>query len=255
MDEEKQEVTKHAPLNEREKPEVTAFKEEISKADGTLLALHKTTIDGRRLYIAARHVRNPWEYYEVDITPAEYDIERRLKEGFDKKANPDFYGWEEDRQREGKPNNTGVMLVDMYVELEGKITPIGHMDWWLREDYANGGGNMHQATISQGDYEQAASNKWHKNDFTAFKVDYDQHYQGLGSLMVATSAVVLPAIGIKKFFTGGLLEPAIRTYQRFGISEEDFPPSIRGNVYARNLPIERLAQHPQVNKTISEFVS
>lgn len=237
-----------------ERPEVIAFKGEIAKADGTLIPLTKTTKDGKKLYIAARHLTNPWVYYEVDTGPDSYDIDRKLKEDADKNANPDFYGWEEDRHsREGEPDMTGVMLVDVYSEMDGKIVPMGHMDWWLREDYANGGGNMHQAPIGQGKYEQAASDKWHRNDFTAFKVDRDQHYQGLGSLMVAAAAIALPSIGIKKFYTGVLLEPAVKTYARFGIREEDFP-EVPGDVWASNLPIERLSQHPQVNKTINEFV-
>ncbi len=127
------------------RPEVIAFKEAIAKADGTLLPLRKTTTDGKRLYIAARHFSNPWEYYEEDTTPGYYDVKRRRKDDTDTNTDPFFYGWDEDILREGTPHMTGVMLIDVYTEVEGKIVPMGYMDWWLRDDYANGGGNMHQA--------------------------------------------------------------------------------------------------------------
>lgn len=236
---------------EEVRPEIVAFKEGIAKANGVLLPLRKTTTDGKRLYVAARHLRNPWEYHEVDTSPGYYDIERKIKEGVDTTTvNSQFYGWEEERTKEGGPHMTGVVLVDIYTEQEGKIVPMGHMDWWLRDDYANGGGNMHQAPLPREEHEQEASKRWYQHDYAAFKVDYENHRQGLGSLMVATSAVVLPVIGIRRFYTGVLLEPAKKTYARFGIKESDFPSILKES----HLPIERLSQNPQVDKTIGDFV-
>ncbi len=225
-------------IPEEVRPEVIIFKEELSKADGTLIPLRKTTSDGKRLYIATRNLPNPWKDFEQDTNP---DTDTS------KKVDSEFRGWDQDR-RGG--SMTGVMLVDVYAENEGKIVPMGHMDWWLRDDYANGGGQMHQASKPQTEHEEEASKRWHKHDSTAFKVDYAYHKQGIGSLMIAASAIALPAIGIKKFYTGGLLEPAEKTYERFGVTEDDF----EGRAFERHLPIERLSQHPQVNKVISEFV-
>ena len=236
---------------EEVRPEVIAFKEEIAKVDGTLVSLRKRTSDGKKLYIATRNLQNPWEFYEENTAPGYYDVKRRLKEGVDiSNLEPMFYGWEENSHKDGKPHMTGVMLVDVYTEKDGKIVPMGHMDWWLRNDYANGGGQMHQAAKPQTEHEEEAAKRWHKHDYTAFKVDYDYHKQGIGSLMIAVSAIALPAIGIKKFYTGGLLEPAVKTYEKFGVKEDDF----EGRTFDRHLPIERLSQHPQVNKVITEFV-
>lgn len=217
--------------SEETKPEVTIFKEEITKADGTLIPLRKTTTDGKKLYIAARCLRNPRGNENENIYSK-------------------FWGWEE-KDMSMHPM-TGVMLVDVYAQSDGKIVPLGHMDWWLHDDYANGGGNMHAAPLAREEHEKLASERWHKYDYTAFKVDYEYHKQGIGSLMVATSALTLPAIGIKKFYTGGLLDPAVKTYERFGIRDSDFPDVAQP--FDRHLLIERLSQSPQVNKTIVQFV-
>lgn len=211
------------------RPEVLAFKEAVAKADGTLLPLRKTTANGKRLYIATRYVRNP-------------DLEE------DTRANPEFYGWE--KANMPKHPFTRILLVDTYVEDDSEIVPLGHMDWYLHNDYANGGSNLHEASIPKGEHEQLSRQWWH--DSIAFKVEYAHHQQGLGSLMVATSAVTLPALGVRNFYTGGLLAPAKRTYARFSINEKDFPETV--NPFDKHLPIEKLTQSPQVNKAISEFV-
>jgi hypothetical protein len=250
MGEETQSISENFPVSEEVKSKVAAFKESVSKGDGSLIVLRKTTRDGNKLYIAVRHLENPWEYYEKDTAPGYYDIERRIKEGANITAvEPNFYGWEEDSMREGSPDMTGVILVDVYTQTEDKILPLGHMDWWLRDDYANGGGQVHQASKPQSEHEQAASRRWNQYDSTAFKVDYSYHSHGIGSLMLATSAVALPAFGTRKFFTGRLLDSAKKTYARFGIQESDFPYD--QNPWNRHLPIERLSENPQVNKVVA----
>lgn len=208
---------------------VSIYRNKVAKADGKLVRLRKTTADGKVLYIATRHLENP----------------RRRHLGIGRDANPNFYKWD------NRNPATGVVLVDVYIEDKAVRQPLAHMDWWLQKDYANGGGNMHDAAIPRNDHEQLARERWYPNDYTAFKVDYDYHRQGIGSLMVATSAVVLPALGVRNFYTGGLLLSAKRTYERFGIREEDFPDVPAFN---RHLPIERLTECFQVNKTITEFV-
>ena len=212
------------------RPDVAAFREKVAKADGSLIPLRKNTSDGKKLYIAVRHLRNPGEEKDEDV-------------------NPWFYGFDKD-MRVHLPLMTGVLLIDVYGEKEEQIRPLGHMDWYsLHDDYANGGGNMHEAAVPRSEHEKLARNTW-EFDNAAFKVDYVHHREGIGSLMLATSAVVLPKIGVKNFYTGAILEPAQKTYARFGIKPEDFT----GRGYNRHLPIERLSQHPQVNKAIAEFI-
>lgn len=220
---------------EETKPEVTVFKEEIARVDGTLIPLSKTTADGKKLYIAARNLSNPTH-----------------NESQSENVDSQFWGWEDKEHNIPMHPMTGVLLIDAYAEEDGKIAPLGHMDWWLHDDYANGGGNMHAAPLAKEEHEKLASKRWHKYDYTAFKVDYYYHRQGIGNLMVATSAVALPAIGINKFYTGGLLDPAVKIYERFGIRDSDFPHVTQP--FDRHLPIERLSQSPQVNKMIAEFV-
>lgn len=111
---------------------------------------------------------------------------------------------------------------------------------------------MHDAVIPKRNYEKLARQKWDsRRDALAFRVDQAYQQEGVGSLMLAVSAVVLPEIGVRSFYTGVILEKAQRTYERFDIRfKEDFP----GKDFDEHLPIERLSKHPQINKIIAEFV-
>lgn len=223
---------------EETKPEVITYKEQIAKAEGTLIPLPKTTLDGKKLFITTRYIENPI-LQQGDQGPT-------IQENISPNVNSRFWGWAEDSMEK-----TGVILVDIYAKDGREILPLGHMDWWLDKDYANGGGNMHDAATPQNKHEQAARKRWdHRIEQAAFKVNPKYHNQGLGSLMLATSALVLEAKGIKRFYTGALLEPAQNTYARFNIQPLDF----QGSGNDRSLPIERLSKHPQVNKTIAQFV-
>ncbi len=210
-----------------EEERVNEFKELISKADGSLIPLKKNTSRKKKLFITTRFLEKPQDSEDVN-------------------ANPWFWGWQDDKY---SLPMTGVLLVDVY-ESDGKqLAPLGHLDWFLSGDYANGGGNMHDAAIPKNDHERLANRRWNRDDLIAFRVDYDEHKQGIGSLIVAASGVVLPKLGIKRFYPGGLLQPAVKTYERFGIRKDDFI----GDGWDRHLPIDKLAKSPQVNKSISEF--
>lgn len=210
--------------SEETQSEVDAFREKIKKADGSLIPLRKT-IDGKKLYATARFAKIPESGVNQDVD----------------------MGWWEGTNDALKYD--GAMAIDVYQEDRSRMIPLGHMDWWMRGDYANGGGNMHSCFIPKNDHERLSKHMWH--DETAFKVDYGYHRQNVGSFMIASSAIVLPAVGARVFYTGGMLEPAKKTYARFGITADDFPDT---RTWDRHLPIERLAQSPQVNKSISEFV-
>src|SRR5438067_859452 len=119
-------------LVEVPRPDLMYFKERLVKADGTLLPLHKRTADGKRLSVAARYLINPWEYYVVYPKPGYYDIQRRMKEDADiTRTDAAYSSWNEDSLREGVPELTGALLIDVYVDQEGALVPIGHMDWGL----------------------------------------------------------------------------------------------------------------------------
>ncbi|OGD84620.1 hypothetical protein A2165_02270 [Candidatus Curtissbacteria bacterium RBG_13_40_7] len=229
MADEAQSTNEGFSIPEEARPEAIAFKESVAKADGTLITLRKETPDGRTLYITTRNIKNPTKVKNPD-------------------ANPSFYGWRD--SDEPMDQFTNALLIDTYVGDGEKIVPLGHMDWWIHDDYANGGGNMHEAGIPKSEHEQLSRQRW--KDAIGFKVEYGHHQRGLGSLMLATSAVTLQALGVRNFYPGGLLEPAKRTYSRFGIQDKNFPHT--KNPWDRHLPIERLSQHPQINKTIGEFV-
>lgn len=207
------------------------FMEALSRADGSLMPLTRKTVNGGRLFISARIVQNPL------IEP-------------ESPANPDFYHWKQDwagRQ------HTGVLLIDTFAEEEkDELKPIGHIDWWLTGSYANGGGNMHRALVPGNPHEELATERWgQETDYTAFKVEPEYQQQGIGSLMLATSAVTLQAQGVTEFYSGALLDPAKRTYERFGLTPDDFPV---GNL-TRGIPIQRLSDSPQVEKTIAIFLT
>ncbi len=205
---------------------ITAYKEQVAKADGMLVPLIKPTQEGEKLYIVTKFLQNPDDVPNDD-------------------TDPEFWGWHDSKFR-----MTAVMLVDVYAQSAEGMFPLGHMDWGLIDDYANGGGNMHEALIPKNEYERLANQRWY--DSIAFKVDDNYHQQGIGSLLLATSAVALPAIGVKSFYTGVTLGPAKKTYARFGIKKDDFHED--KEPFDPNLPIERLAKHPQVNSSIGEFV-
>ena len=205
---------------------IKEFKDLISKVDGALIPLRKTTSQEKKLFIATRYLEKPEDFDDENV-------------------NPWFWGWEDDKY---SLPMTGVLLVDVY-ESDGKqILPLGHLDWFLSGDYANGGGNMHDAAIAKNEHEKLANRRW--NDLIAFRVEYSNHKEGIGSLIVAASAVALPTLGVKRFYPGGLLAPAVKAYERFGVRKDDF----MGEGWDRHLLIGKLSQSPQVNKSISEFI-
>jgi hypothetical protein len=204
--------------------EVKSLKEGLAKADGMLFELRKKTRDGKKLYVAARHVFAPKEDSSGD-------------------ADPNFWGWNNQHMP-----MSGVLLLDVYAGAESGIVPVAHMDWSLHGDEANGSGNMHEAILPKHEYEKLAREKWATG--TAFKTSPEYQKQNIGTLMVASSASVLPVVGAQKFFTGVLLQPAESTFNRFDLSEKDFFKD--GKI--QSLPIARLSEHELVNKTLSEFV-
>lgn len=204
------------------------FKFLVERADGKLLPLTKPATNGKKIFIAATRIANPF----VEQSP---------------RADPHFWLWEKDW--DGKFHD-GVVLVDVYAQGgNGDVDSIGHMDWWLSGSYANGGGNMHQALRPQQPHEMAANEKWGRmQDHIAFSVDPDYQKQDFGTLMLATSGVVLPAIGVDRFYSGGLLEPAKKTYARFGLT--NFPIETQ----EASIPIERLSDSPKVDEVIEGFL-
>jgi hypothetical protein len=225
-------IDSKAEITEKPKAEleqdIDSFKENIAKADGTLIPLSKTTADGKPLYVAAKKIDKP------------------CPEGTEG-ANPNFFGWRA-IEWESRPM-TSVLLIDIYLGENGEIKPLGHIDWWMNNDYANGGGNMHSARIPATDYEKLANTKWPGP--TAFKIDYDYHKQNLGSFLVSCSAVVLPRIGVNSFYTGILLENGQKTYARFGIEEDSFKE--KDGTFSE-APIDILSGNSRVNESLAEFV-
>ncbi len=220
------------PPIEKVNPEILRFKGKIGKADGALIPLKRKAQDGKDLLITARYFPVPDE---------------------GKSDNIDM-GWTEDTYyHETDPNS--LMIVDVYTKTEEGLTPVGHMDWWGKwYGYVNGGGNMHAYVIPQNEHEVKAQEKWttwHALN-TAFRVDEEYQKSGIGSLMLASSAVVLQKQGFRRFYSGALLAPAQSTYRRFQIDLDDFPYGKRWDDH--NLPLERLSKNPQVNKTIGDFV-
>jgi GNAT superfamily N-acetyltransferase len=217
---------------------VLTFREQIERADGEVVALSRT-VNGDDLLITTRLLANPL----ITSNPP---------------GNKYFFGWE--LNKSGVGAFTGVLLVDMYAQKGDSASSIGHMDWWIKGDYANGGGNMHGALNPQTDFEKLSHDRWGKDwDGIAFRLGPEYRGEGLGSLMIASSGVALAANGVKKFYTGGLLDPAVNAYARFGIAPSDFPrPRYYDDpewIYNQSLPIERLSENPQTNQLIERFVS
>lgn len=225
---------------EKAPSDIDEFKNRVGKADGALIPLRRKSDQGTDLYVSSRYIANP----NMEDSP---DAEKF------------FFGWDKDKTLGPM---TGVLLVDVYAKEDDQIVPVGHMDWWLQGDYANGGGNLHSALVPKNDIEEKSFEFWggklnYKHNTTAFKVIPEYQRQTLGSLMLATSAITLSSLGVNVFYSGGLLDPAKSTYAHFGITPENF----RGNEdsdterwKSSQLPIERLTEHPYVNELINSFL-
>lgn len=149
-------------------------------------------------------------------------------------ANHHYWGW----QRHPSRNYDSVLAVDAFVAVDDELTHVGHIDWAISGDYANGGGNVHQGFIPKDKHEELAKEAC-IDDVLALRVQEAFQGRGLGSLMLATSAVALHAAGVTRFYSGGMLEPAQQLYGRFGIRKADFPS---GHAHDKHLPIERLIE-------------
>lgn len=196
------------PPTEQTPDSLEVFKELLAHANGALIDLQKRTRDGQNLHIAVRRVENP----HLSDSPT---------------ANVYSSFWDLDRISAGAIE--AVLLVDTYASDDHQPpVSIGHMDWWINQTYANGGGNMHNTVKPTNPHEQTATDKW--GDIwssTAFKLDQEYHRQGIGSLMLAASGIALEGTGIKRFYCAALLKPAQKTYARFGLSPDQF---VRANV-------------------------
>ena len=211
-------------VERRTKPEVLAFIALIEKADGQLIPLRKRTADGKKLYITARYIVKP----------------EKKNQGL---QNAFFWRFGYTQTLDA------VLAIDVYMgEDTSTLTPLGHRDWAIEDSKASGAGNVHDAFIPKNKHEKLAQEKWIGD--TAFKVEKDYQSQGVGTLMLATSAIVLPKMGVESFRIGALLAPAKSTYKRFGIEQGDF---VINNEFV-HLPMERLSQNPKVQEVISEFV-
>lgn len=221
---------------EQQVPSPDEFKELIARADGTLIPLEKQTSDGKRIFIATRYATNP--YLQDSPAADKYSLYWEIRKGRESEAF------------------TAVLVTDTYIDEGGVFVPAGHMDWWLRGDYANGGGNMHEALLATAPQEESAKGHW-KWDNLAFATVPQYQNEGLGSLMLASSAIALAANGAARFYTGSLLEPAKKTYAHFDIHPDDFPPMrmVGGSIdiTMSSLPIERLAENPYTDKVVGEF--
>ncbi len=230
--------TSSANTPEAQQELAETFAAQIGRADGEIIPLSRS-VEGKNLMISARLVSNPLR----SDSPS---------------ANRYFYGWQEDRT--GVGTFTGVLLVDMYAQGEDSVSAIGHMDWWLQGDYANGGGNMHSAVVSKTEYEELSKNRWGDDrDSIAFKLEPDYQGEGIGGLMIAASGVALAFNGITKFFTGALLDPAVEAYGRLGVAPDDFPRmryrhDSKDWIYDRSLPIDRISDTPEAQRVIERFV-
>src|ERR1700679_3846614 len=133
---------------ERAPSGVVEYKNRVAENDGKLIPLERKTGQGTRLFMARKYIGNP----NLETSP---DAEKL------------FWGWREDKTLGA---DTGVVLIDVYADEAGEIIPIGHMDWWLQGDYANGGGNMHAAAKPRDETEQQCFVRWGINDNIAFRI-------------------------------------------------------------------------------------
>lgn len=172
------------------------------------------------------------------------------------------------------PDVDHLLLVDVFSNKEGGLFPIGHYDWEISGSCASGNKNRHGGHLpNQNTAHKLADKAWGENGFDVYDksivshaLDYggtdymsrlrkmgvvtdesqwtDPAYQkqGLGSLMIAVSAIALKNKGVKQAELGTLSKSARATWKKFGQSE--------------NKPVstEELIKQQRVKKAIEKFV-
>jgi hypothetical protein len=200
------------------------FRTFVERADGELLLLKKT-INDRPILVAVTH--------------------------FDKDR--------EDLSEEGKKADT-ALIIDVFTGGEDENHPpisIGHMDWSLSGDHANGGVNQHNFFQPKPDhlYQGIAKETWGGKSKMAFKIDSSYENQDIGDFMLATSALVLERLGIKSFYPGLLLDDGKEMYEKFGITDEDLVVK-KASVDKgfATIPINKLTESKKTAEVLADWV-
>ncbi len=211
------------------------YKERVRKANGSLVPLRRTLPGGNRLYLQVR-------YFDVPANGRD--------------ENVDFRSWQNWRQERRTFGLGKILLVDVYMDHDGRVEPIGHLDWSeniYRESgqhtTASARANLHEYVIPKNDYEEKTREKFARDkSYPWFSSWVEREFRGLGigSLMLATSGTALQAKGFNRIHPGALADPEDKVYSKLGITEEE---------KERTFPIERLTDNPKANGAILKYLT
>jgi hypothetical protein len=147
----------------------------------------------------------------------------------------------------------GVMLTNLFAELDSGLVAVGKRDWylWASEgiDNATASGNMHtQFKNPEKDWERIALERWGNPRYQEFSLMVDEQFggQGLADLLTVLSLVALKGSGIRKISTASDLghSAADRIWVKLGWEGDRTIPTL----------IDPIATHPYVDEMLNKWV-
>lgn len=207
---------------------VEEFKRRLISADGELIPLAKSGPKGEDIFITSRFFPIPGP--NVDIAGTSYD-----------RQNPHFY-----------KEIDGVLYIELYTQKEGKLLPIGKVDWQKEGEEANAHASVrYDVRIkNQREHEERAAKFWDEARMATIAVSPDFENMGLGTLLLASSALVLHNKGATHFSSTILREGSIQSaVSKFA----DISKSSRGPSYPQRGRIDKYFESPRFNQIFQDF--
>lgn len=222
---------------EKSRSKVAELRNKIIQANGQPFLLRKTSDQGEPLYLM--------------VSSSEYDPIEEWEGG----------GWN------GIPTSRCMVLVNAFVEkadADGKkqLLPIGFNDSQIVEGDNVINGAMPTAEIDKlirtgGEPIKRAYNYW-KDRAVSFGVESSYQKQGLGSFMLAASMIVLDEYGARRISNMILLEPAMKTWGKFGVTEGRRTEGLAGRSILQLDPnkytVQGFIDNPYTEQIVAAFI-
>lgn len=206
------------------------FKRKLIVADGELIPLAKHGPKGEDLFIASRFFPIPGP--NVDIAGTSYDRE-----------DPHFY-----------KEIDGVLYIELYAQREGDLVPIGKVDWQKEGEEANGHASVryHVRIENQKEHEEKAAKFWDEARMATIAVSPEFENMGLGTLLIASSALVLHDRGATHFSPTVLLKGSVQGAIGKFVNIDKVVDS-EGLASPKKGRIDKYFESPSFNKIFKDF--
>ena len=208
------------------------FKKKLIVADGELISLAKPGPNGEKLFIAARFYKIPGD--EIDLTGTWYDP-----------ASSRYFG-------DKIPD--GLFLVDIHARKDGNFFPIGKVDWEKHGEEALPHANTRRVirVTNEKEQEKLAREYWGEKTKPTIVVLEEFENMGLGTLLLAASALVLNNKGARYFsptvLLPGSVQGAIGKFVNI-----DKVVNVEGYAYPKKGRIDEYFESPKFNQAFKDF--